>query len=392
MMCGCAGHDVQTSSVSVADSAGLRTITIGSIDAFGPASRVRLVYRTRPNGVSLYGVRDAVFMNDGSLLLANSGRSELVLLDPSGSEVRRIGRSGDGPGEFRATSWLQADSGGVWVYDAPGRRISRLDQALSFDSAYRLSGIDLSRPLKVITLDGGVFVTTYRSDGRMAGGGEGRDTVPILRVGLEQQSVDTLGNWAGEERAWARVPAGNLVVPVLFGRGLETAGRGAIIVVARTDSIRVVQMDPLGAARWIATVQGEVRIPTTSEIAARRSQVLEHIPLDTKEAVAAWSTAPVRTTLPPLGAIEIDDGGFTWVGLGTGPSDKNRSWLVLDQSGLPVGRVDLPTETWGWARSTEVLDIAGGRVALLFHSDLDEEYVEVWDVSEVPRVPRSPMK
>jgi hypothetical protein len=70
-------------------------------------------------------IAHAGVLPEGSLLIADWGTRDLRVFDSSGRFLRRIGRSGGGPGEFRQLTMVDVDhSGRIAVYDGILRRVS----------------------------------------------------------------------------------------------------------------------------------------------------------------------------------------------------------------------------------------------------------------------------
>lgn len=64
-------------------------------------------------------------LSDGTLVVADAGSHELRFFAATGEALRRVGRAGDGPGEFRDIAWIgrtSADS--LYVWDWGLRRVS----------------------------------------------------------------------------------------------------------------------------------------------------------------------------------------------------------------------------------------------------------------------------
>ena len=67
-------------------------------------------------------------LDDGSILLANSGSASLRHYDAGGRFIRSIGGQGEGPGEFRGLSWFAVLPGDSLVaFDRMLRRVSLFD-------------------------------------------------------------------------------------------------------------------------------------------------------------------------------------------------------------------------------------------------------------------------
>ncbi len=377
---GADGRSEPLSEVELTDSAGVRVVSFGKLEEVqAQLLTAKLIFRTDPDETVLSRIGDGAFLADGSLLLASEGNSELVLLDSKGAEIRRIGRPGEGPGEYIDPKWLQADSAGVWVYDQALRRLTRLGPELQFEHSQRLDNRDALSSVQPLTIARDTVLAVHGRFGHFGSSGEVRDTTPLLRI-LRSGSLDTLGLWPSTERAFATVPEGRLFVPIVFSRMAVAAGRGGHVVIGSTDAIDVRKFDLAGRLEWVLWGTAAPDPATPDEIQEYREVLLAKIPMDTPLAIEAWRTGPVRTSVPPLGALSMDDQGRVWVAGGKRPGQKRRLWVVFDSTGMPYGRVWLPTEFWGILRFNEVLDIRDGRVAVRLHTRLDEEYIEVWEV------------
>jgi hypothetical protein len=75
-------------------------------------------------------VTGAIRLPDGSVVVANGTPRELRVYDASGRFLRRIGRVGDGPGEFRGRSdLLPAGGDSILVYDQTSTRVELFNGA-----------------------------------------------------------------------------------------------------------------------------------------------------------------------------------------------------------------------------------------------------------------------
>lgn len=378
-LAGCQSGSEPLSEVQVTDSAGVRVVRFGKLETVkAPVLEAKLIFRTDPDETVLFRIRSGAFLADGSLLLASAGNSDLVLLGSDGVELRRIGRSGDGPGEYRWPTWLQADNDGVWVYDISLGRLTRLGPELRVEHSRSLGNGDVYFVLQPVTIARDTVLAINGIGGGFRSSGEVRDTTPLYRI-PRSGPMDTLGLWPSAERAFATVPQGSLFVPIIFSRMVVAAGRAGHVVIGSTDALDVRKFDLAGRLKWVLSGSMPPDQATPDEIEEYREILLAKIP-DTPEAVKAWRGGPVRTSVPPLGALAMDDQDRVWVAAGKRPGQKRRLWVVFDSTGMPYGRVSLPTEFWGILRFNELLDVSGGRVALRLHTRLDEEYIEVWEV------------
>jgi len=148
---GDAGREVIQTVLEVTDSEGVRTILLGNLDELSAARIIQdLVASTREQGIELFNATMALFLDGGGLAVANAGTMEVLLLAGDGSLARRVGRQGEGPGEFMEVTSLVKTPAGFLVYDARLGRISEFTEAGDFCNSralLRQSGFAGLRPL-----------------------------------------------------------------------------------------------------------------------------------------------------------------------------------------------------------------------------------------------------
>ncbi|WP_420637353.1 6-bladed beta-propeller [Candidatus Palauibacter sp.] len=153
------------------------------------------------DGSSLFGVTDVIRLRDGRILVAEGGSGALKFFDSQGAFLRSLGRTGDGPGEFRS------------LY-----RVAELEDG-------RLAVLDpLLRRVTVFSADGGLE-ETYQVFRRFDETGRRVDPYGFLADGtlvglevVEGEGVEThYGDYPGSVLTY-REP---IVQPVL----IDTAGR-----------------------------------------------------------------------------------------------------------------------------------------------------------------------
>ena len=80
--------------------------------------------------LELSGASSSIRLNDGRIVIANSGTNELRVFDNAGRFLKTIGRKGEGPGEFIGALQMIALSDTTFaVYDQQNQRLSRFDTA-----------------------------------------------------------------------------------------------------------------------------------------------------------------------------------------------------------------------------------------------------------------------
>ena len=118
--------------------------TIWQLD---PQPTLTLTSDQLPEGHELNGIYAALELPDGSLLIANSGAHELLLVDSVGQYLRTVGRRGQGPGEYADNLHLfygQGDT--IVVYDGANVRWTFLTPSLELARTVVEYNADLPSP------------------------------------------------------------------------------------------------------------------------------------------------------------------------------------------------------------------------------------------------------
>lgn len=76
----------------------------------------------------LFFITGAHRFEDGSVVVASSGTSELRYFSSNGDLIRIVGRQGDGPEEFGSLGFVQSVSDSLWVYNLTHSRFAVLDR------------------------------------------------------------------------------------------------------------------------------------------------------------------------------------------------------------------------------------------------------------------------
>lgn len=74
--------------------------------------------------------------DDGCYYIVDTGNDRIAVFDSAGEYLRSIGRQGEGPGEFRSMTLLDAHGGNVLVYDRSLRRLQVFDTGGRFLRSY----------------------------------------------------------------------------------------------------------------------------------------------------------------------------------------------------------------------------------------------------------------
>lgn len=377
--CG-AQKGVGGSEVLVSDSAGLTVVDISGPLAGVSAEAWTLdrVFSTSRTGVELYRVTAGRILSDGRILVGDGGNSEILILDAEGELLGRLGREGDGPGEFRAiTSLHPTTANGFSLYD------TSLGRWTHFDSSGVVTSTEpMSPPNRVVDLvplaksESHQLLAIYGDIRRFARDGIRRDTTPLLHYVEITEDPDTVGLWAGDEWAYSVVGAGAARTYVGFGRSLASFGRNGLAVLGDTDRLSVSLFDAAGS-ELMRIRGGGAPIPTTEAEGERwremRAEALgADVPDDFRE---RFRRAPFRDSYPAFDAVAVDGQGRVWIGTTARLGSRERQWLVFDRSGSAIARVTVPS-------GADILDIAHGLVLLRETDDLGVPTVSLHALSD----------
>jgi hypothetical protein len=331
---------------------------------------------------------------DGNIYVFEGQSAQLRVYDPSGRQLRTIGRRGEGPGEFEDSPVFGVVGDTIWTYDGTLRRVTLFDRRGAVLLTSRLDGVavDLQRPgsigyvLPRLVLDEGLFLgelilyTSRRQTGPWPV--QETDTVAVPRVRFDAGGavVDTIG--------WDRRPPPS------------TAGRREPVMVAgvRYSVPRPPPSDPLGApvgtdrvwASRSASATGAAdsfavtRLTPSGDTVFHRH--LRYGPRPWADSTLdrlAWGSARIAGMGIPIvngvlmprpvrddsmdafrairAALEFPDWQapvqFLWVGRDGGiwlrredDGGATSRWVLLDPEGRPRGRLELPNRSrLGWA-------------------------------------------
>ncbi len=318
-------------------------------------------------------------------LLVGAG-PDLFSFAPDGQTLRRLGRQGDGPGEYRTVFRVIPAADSTFLIADLNGRVTRIRPDGSVLGVIpRLEAGGSGRESEPVAWLGPnrIVVTWWQqrpNRGSLAGLPEGdfeRDPVPLLVFDTAGRRVDSLGTWAGLERAVLPLAGGTSRIPPAFARSTVHDARGEALAIGATDSVDVTLLrDGRPVLRLL--VAGEARLPSRDLESAWRRGVAEELGDAGEVVIRALAGAPRVPDLPRVGALVVDDERNVWVGDYSPPGETVRRWTVFSPAGEPIGQLDLPAmvEAFLPGRS-EILDVSRGRLALLRESGAGERFIEV---------------
>ena len=374
------GTQSQGKPFSLVDATGVVTVHIPNLPQVN-SRRLALLDTIAINagrGFDLFRVAGARVLQNHSIIIANSGANEILLVDSAGNLVRRIGRAGDGPGEFRDLVSMQVLPDDLFqTYDARQGRLTTFDTSGRVHRTAQLMpqrrNVDL---LPLARTETDEILAVYGSTRLFDRQGVARDTTPLLVLTVPGAVRDTLGVWEGKEWLYHTGASGSARTPIGFSRDVVYAGQDSQVVIGGTDSLDLsVFRGSKLVMRFLGT--GNTQVPREM-MRTWRSDLVEQLadaPADIKR---AFEETPAHSTLPALQGVAVSDSLQVWLGVYPSPRSRRADWLVFDSFGELVGSVSLPVDA-------RILAVAYGRLVLLQHDEMGVEALTVMRLGDNQR-------
>jgi hypothetical protein len=329
----------------------------------------------------LHRVTGAVRLSDGTLVIANGGSRQLLRYDEHANFLGASGGNGEGPGEFRALSWvgrMRGDS--IVTWDRGLNRITVFSPTGVYARDFRLTLTENPMSLEMKgALSNGRFLLARGASFISAVGKEGVQRQPITgwvidSAGVERSSIGPLPGEAVFLKPAKSPPGATIRMPVLLGASTFFATGEDAVHVVDTDAFAVRTYRPDGTLIAI-TRRPFTRLPVQPpDIAAAIDSALEGLPpvKDIRDGMrAGFADVPPPEFLPAIAALRIDSDGDTWVRVGGSPSARDATWTVFDPRGRWLGDVSLPA-------ALNILEVGDDYLVTLDRDDLGVERVRVF--------------
>lgn len=384
----CSGLPV-AAPMRVADSAGVRTVYISDLARISfPSWSTRLIYSTEGNdSLAFPPTVQGGFTADSNLWL--SAGAEAVALDQNGHVKRKVGRSGDGPGEFRRIFHLGvAAASTVIISDFGSGRLAEYRPTGELLRMVRRIGRATAQDIDPITQlrDGRILATIYQMRPNRLGtpglpvGTIERDSAPLMLLDTAGAETHVLGHWSGRERARLDLGGEPAGLPLRFGRTTVYDGRSGFTANGPTDSLDVSLFQ---GTQLVLRLLGPLRKsrPTPGQVADWERAVRAEDSAVGAAYLPAIASAPEVPGLPAFGAVVVDDVGSVWVGQYSVQPGEPRDWWAFSRRGEPLGRVQLAAQSpLIMPGSPELLDVAAGRLAVRRQTATGDVVVEVYSI------------
>lgn len=294
-------------------------------------------------------VAGAVRQSTGPLVIADGLSLDLRLFTDTGEPVKRVGRRGDGPGEFRTILSLRRCAGDTsFVYDPARLRVSVFgpDGALSRIIDVRATVQAAAPPYDFFCSRNGVLAFVHRAAAPPPRPGPHRPIVAITVIHRDGARVP-LGTFPSSERYFD----GSQDFPRPFGKVTSVAMASDAMYVGtgnhltgHEDQFEIPVYSLQGAQ--VRTVRGSLprRRVTAAQIAGYvEDQVARRRGRgDQRTQRQFYRSLQYPETLPAYGRLLVDPMDNLWVEEYRPPGDSVGRWHVYGPTGWYVGAVNMP--------------------------------------------------
>ncbi len=380
----CADVPTSTSDTTIRDSSGVNIISFDEmimeslpVWTLSDEPEISLEGVEGDTGFEFFRVVDAYSLADGGIAVADGGANEIRIFDQVGNPVRTVGAQGQGPGEFRALSWIApGPDEGVIAGDLGIGRVTQFDlvgnpvqtsSTLDFIEELGVSSNIAPQPLGVFS-DGSIIVASFAPIEPNTG--SLRSVVTGYRLLPESRQVVGFTEWLGPELFGVMEDGRTGVSNRLFQREPIVLVRDSILLVGDTDLWDIRQYSQEGEP-VLSLRYSHLPISVTPELIELALETrYQGVPAgpDREGLISRWRNVDHHVTLPAFSAIEGDTDHLIWVASYPVPGEDGITWLAIDPRRGPVGKLEL-------LQAQSVLSFGPMSVIILNKDELDREGV-----------------
>lgn len=354
----CAGER-RVEEVVVRDSAGIRIVAyqnplfeLGTEWSIDSIPTLTIGVAEGDAEYELDDVVNAVRLQNGALVIADRGKSQVIAFDGRGRFLRTLGGPGEGPGEFGSIGWLQlVGSDTLLIYDPDLRRVTALtlESGLAGFTALRGAGyavpgnFRLSKGTFVLALAGNDVWDAIRRAAVLPGAAA-RNRTHFVTFSSDGLLTDTIGSFEGyEEAVTDRDGIATMYPP--WGRSTSyalTPDDRIVVGTQETGKLAVIDQHGLDneVVRWPA---GDLTI-TADYVDQFHDVMFQRIddPAEKQAAIDQLGELPLPESRAVYGELLTDARGLVWVAEAHLPLTSAREWRAIDRESGDVARVIVP--------------------------------------------------
>ena len=374
----CSGDAGRGSDTTVRDSAGIRIVehADGARErlpgwTLSTEPRLDIGIMDGPEEYQLFRVWGARVLRNGDIVVLNSGTAELRIYDATGTFLRALGGSGEGPGEF-AVPWgmweLPGDT--LMVWDFTLRRVSLFTQGhfvrgsrpdrevLNVQPLGALADGHLLLKQQVITIPDVGFQMSEQN---------------VFAFTMDGAFVDTLGTYQGQ--LWGKLGASGRIGGPLFDPQTQLAAGDSAYWVGTARDHELTRYDATGAPRLVVRWVGDrATVPRAAVSQSNECGLAADDNENQRRRTRLIQEArPPAEYLPVYDSLVVDRTSALWVRLFGFTWTADAEWIVFGADGIAVGRLTAP-------RGFQFFDIGEDYVLGLEKDELDVEHVRMYDI------------
>jgi len=323
-----------------------------------------------------YRVYSGIRLEDGRIVVGDSGSNELRLYSGEGEFLRSIGREGEGPGEFKQLDWIsryQGDS--IFAYDYGLGRWSIFSGDGVFARSARVTTpegqrVEIAQPFS----SGSVFGLRVMPPSNLIGRdlvGMRQEATSLMRFSPEGEHENAIATLPGPELWLSPRPPDQThfnYVPALFGYWPYLAVGGDVVFAGTDRGFEVAVFSEEGNLRRLVRIPGPERQLTENDV----DKFLERVREELFPGLAVGlSQRPRPESYPWFSKIMVDTEGNLWVSEYVQLSFDPERWTVFDSDGKLIGDVEVP-------RRFMILDIGSDFILGRSMDDLDVEHIQLF--------------
>lgn len=328
-----------------------------------------------PAEYQLYRAASAVRLSDGRVVVANGGTNELRFYDRSGKHLLSVGRTGEGPGEFRDLQRVWTLTGDTLLaYDFFPGRLSIFAPSGEFVRSQHIASPDGRQVLVRGPFSDGSLIVAGAPIWNAPGATSGvvRDSVPYYRYDAEGSFLGTFGVFPSVEVY--RIVTGDSwrLTGVPFARAPVAAVAANSFYFGPADIYELRTYSPAGQLTRLVRLGHEARPVSPDDIAEYRRERLDRAEHEGSRPSMErmLGQLPFPETLPPYERAVVDADDNLWVADYRPGRRDAASWKVFSPGGHFLGTVDTPAQF-------EVLQIGSDFVLGQWIDELDVEHIRI---------------
>jgi hypothetical protein len=307
--------------------------------------------------LQLFSVVGATRLRDGRIAVANSGTAEIRFYDSAGAFIDAVGRSGEGPGEFREIESLwpfRGDSLAVW-----DDRLRRLTVLTPEGTVGRVTAV-VSAPLNPKLLgpldDGSLLLNDETLDPPTAR--LRQRPLHVTRFGSDGGFADSMGAFPGLKMMLLATDESTVIGVPRFTSLTRFAAAGSRLFAGDGTAPEVVAVGPGGAILRRIRWPDSDRAVTQEHIDRYREEVMswQRDEVSRRHQRAYLDAVPYEPTFPAYQRIVASRNGGLWLQRYRRPGEAGPNrWIVIDSAGRALGEVAVPEALYVWEVGSEYL-------------------------------------